>query len=75
VAHKYLFLYTPNSVNYLFSQPSGYFTDDSSYCTSESLVPIIVDPSSGEGLIHRPNEQYAEDSSEWSTAGPLTVRF
>ena len=38
-------------------------------------MPITTDSNSGEGLIYRPNEQCAEDCSEWSTAGPLTVRF
>ena len=36
-------------------------------------MPIIADPSSGEGLIHRPN---VEDSSEWSIiAGPFMERL
>jgi len=64
VTDKYLFLYTPNPVDNFFSQSSGHFTNYSPNRTSESFVQIIEGSNSGDGLIHCPDEQCVEDSSE-----------
>jgi len=61
---KSLFLYTRNAVDYFFSQPSGHFTNHSPNLISESFVQIIAGSNLRDGLIHRPDEEYLEDSSE-----------
>jgi hypothetical protein len=67
----FLFLHTPNPLNYIFSQPSSHFTNCSPYRTSESFVPITTGSNLGDGLIYHLNEKCVEDGSEWSTDQPL----
>ena len=69
-----MFPRTPNPANYFFSQPSGHLTHYSPHRASEFFVPIIAGLlNSEERLTHYPNEQCAEDGSEWLIAVTLTV--